>query len=65
MIWGIISPRKNVIELIFHGAMKAFTDPVCLGMVGFCLAVINIFHGQIQLIAVTLNGAAIFRAPIC
>jgi len=25
MIWGIISPRKNVIELIFYGAVKAFT----------------------------------------
>ena len=50
--------KRHTVELILHGAMKAFADPVGLRRSSFRLGVIDIFDRQIELILVVLALAA-------
>ncbi len=54
----------HAIELVEHGLVQPFDDPVGLRRFGFRTSVIDVFHGQIQLIFVMFGVTAVFRAPI-
>ena len=56
--------KGYAVEFILHGAMEAFTDAVGLRRLGSSSAVIDIFHGQIQLIFVMLTLPAVLGSAI-
>ena len=57
-------PQCWLIKLLQYRLMEAFTDPVRLGMSGFCFGVLNLIDGDIQLVIMAVGPATVFRSPI-
>ena len=54
----------HLVELLQHRFVEAFADAVGLGATGLGSGMIDIFHGQVELVFVVFPGPAVFRAPI-
>ena len=52
-------------ELIEHRLVETFADPVGLRAPGLGLGVLDVLHGQVQLVLVVLPVPAVLRAPVC
>lgn len=59
-----ILAEGDTIELVEHGLVQSLDDPVGLRRLGLRASVIDVFHGQIQLVFVMLGVAAVFSAAI-
>lgn len=56
--------KGDPIKLLEDSAMKAFADAVSLRRLGFRLRVIDILHGQVQLVLVLLEITTVFRTTV-
>lgn len=57
--------EDDAIELVEHGLVQPFDDPVGLRRLGLCSGVVDVLQGQIQLVFVMLGVAAVFGAAVC
>lgn len=57
-------PEHNVVELIEHGLVEAFTAPVGLGAFHLGPGMVEVLHRHIQLLLMARGGPAGLRAPI-
>lgn len=49
--------ERHAVELVEHGAMKAFADAICLRALGFSSTVIDILDSQVELVFMALATA--------
>lgn len=56
--------EHDLIELIQNGLVETLADTVCLRMSGFGFCVVYVIDGQIQLVIVLFNFAAVFGASV-
>ena len=56
--------KQNGITFILHSPVKAFTNTVCLRVIGLSSGVINILNTQIKLKSVMLGFPTVFSASV-
>src|ERR1700749_5084553 len=56
--------ERDAIELVEHGLVKSLDDSVGLWRTSFGTGVINVLHGQIELIFVMLGVSAVLGTPV-
>jgi len=64
MIRGIISPRKDVVELVLDGLVEPLAYAVGLRAVGLRSGMVDILDREVELIGMVFDLAAVFRATI-
>ena len=57
--------KSNLVKLDEYCFMEQLTNSVCLWTSGFRLRVIDVTHGQIQLIVVMIGFPAEFSSTVC
>jgi hypothetical protein len=54
----------DLVELVEDRPMEAFADPVGLRTLGLCLCVVDVLHGQVELVFVPIMTATVFGATV-
>ena len=57
--------KSDLVKLVAYCFMEQLTNSVCLWTSGFRLRVIDVTHGQIQLIVVVIGYPTVFSVTVC
>ena len=57
-------PEEQAVAFVLQGLVEPLAYAIGLRLVGLGPGVVDVFHGQVELVGMVLRLAAVFRAPV-